>query len=341
MLRIKLIGLGNRGMRTLERFRHIPADIARFVEVVDLDGTLVAQAHELLAAQGRPIDGSAGEANVAYICTDWHSHARLAIQEMESGRDTIVEVPLSVSIAECEELEKVCRRTGRRCLMAENCCFDNFHLACLEMARQGLFGTITHLEGAYIHTIGADGDPTKPWMVESLQTSGGNTYPTHAYGPIAQLLALDGDGLDSLQSLSSALTQGLNTTLIRTRKGRSVLLFLDVSTPRPYSRMQTICGTEGFAQKYPVPTLQLKGMDTPAIGDEALRLADKYLVGEAASYWQEGQRLGIENPMNYAMDCRMMRCLATGERFEVEIGEGAEWSSLIELTRRAAEEAQL
>ena len=40
--------------------------------------------------------------------------------------------------------------------------------------------------------------------------------------------------------------------LIKTEKGRPILLEHNVYTPRPYSRMYQLTGTEGFANKYPV-----------------------------------------------------------------------------------------
>lgn len=334
MIRIKLIGLGNRGLRTLERFKFIPQEEACFTQLVDVDPACVEAAHAIYHSEheGENYD-------LAYICTDWKSHARLAIEEMLLGKDVAVEVPAALTLEECRRLRDVARHTGRRCMMMENCCFDSFHLACMEMARQGLFGTLTHLEGAYIHTLGEHGDPTKPWMLQAIQEHNGNTYPTHGFGPIAQLLALDGDAIDSssIVSMSSSLATSLNTALIRSQKGRSVLLQLDVCTPRPYSRMQTICGTEGFAQKYPVPTLWLKGMQQPVTGQEALTLAEQYLVGPLAEYWKEGHRLGVPNEMNYTMDRQMLHCLKSGERFDIEVEEAVEWSSLIELTERAAQ----
>lgn len=329
MIRIKLIGLGNRGLRTLERFKYIPQSEACFTQLVDVNPDCVAAAHAIYKSEheGENYD-------LAYICTDWASHARLAIEEMMLGKDVAVEVPAALTIEECERLATVSRITGRRCMMMENCCYDSFHLACMEMARQGLFGELTHLEGAYIHTLGENGDPTKPWMLKSIEECPGNSYPTHAYGPMAQLLALDGDGMAEITTLPNEAVRGINTAIIRSRKGRTVLLHLDVVTPRPYSRMQTICGTEGFAQKYPLPTLWLKGMTEAVTGDAALQLAQRYMTGELAEYWKEGHRLGVPNEMNYTMDRRLIHCLQTGERFDIEVEEAAEWSSLVELTSK-------
>ena len=38
-------------------------------------------------------------------------------------------------------------------MMLENCCYDFFELATLNMAQQGVFGEVVHGEGAYIHDL--------------------------------------------------------------------------------------------------------------------------------------------------------------------------------------------
>jgi hypothetical protein len=45
----------------------------------------------------------------------------------------------------------------------------------------------------------------------------------------------------------------MNTTIIRTNKGKTIMLQHDVSSLRPYSRIHIVSGTKGVAQKYPGP----------------------------------------------------------------------------------------
>lgn len=44
----------------------------------------------------------------------------------------------------------------------------------------------------------------------------------------------------------------MNTTLIRTAKGKTIMIQHDVTSPRPYNRIHMVSGTKGFAQKYPL-----------------------------------------------------------------------------------------
>lgn len=51
-------------------------------------------------------------------------------------------------------------------------------------------------------------------------------------------------GASSEEAAQSYEMGDVNTTLIHTAKGRTILLQYDVTTPRPYSRHQTVCGTK-------------------------------------------------------------------------------------------------
>lgn len=348
LVRIGLVGLGRRGMKTLLRYGAV--DGAAVCRVADLSAERTEEAQRLLAAEGRPAAKAshgaeawrevcrAGDIDVVYVCTDWASHCRIAVEAMRHGKHAVVEVPAATTVDECRLLVRTAEETQRHCFMTENCCYDLFHLATLEMARGGALGELTHLEGGYIHRLDGEGDG---WMSRACAAHGGNPYPTHGLGPMAQLLGLHRtDRMETLVSLTSR-TGGdgaarVNSTLIRTRRGATMLLQLDVTTPRPYSRMQTVCGTRGFVQKYPVPCVQTLGAP-PATGDAALRLMDAYATSEAARVWKASKAAGMDNPMNHAMDTRLVYCLRNGLPLDMDVYDAAEWSCVAELTRRSAE----
>lgn len=87
------------------------------------------------------------------ICTDWLTHTPMATYAMEQGKHVAIEVPAAMTVAECWQLVDTAERTRRHCIMLENCCYDAFALTTLNMARQGLFGEIMYVEGAYIHDL--------------------------------------------------------------------------------------------------------------------------------------------------------------------------------------------
>ena len=359
LVRIGLVGLGRRGMKTLERYVNIKGAEIRML--ADVDEKKLNAANEALMRSGRPIAqtclGTEGwkdicacaDIDLLYICTDWSTHCEMAIEALNHGKHVAVEVPAATTVEECHRLVETAERTQRHLFMTENCCYDQFSISTYNILKEGLLGEITHCEGAYIHNLMdyfGEADEGKygsySWMTHNCSLHEGNPYPTHGMGPIGWLLNLHrGDRMDYLVSMTSETAMRGNTickvnnTLIRTIKGKSILLQLDVTTPRPYNRLQTVCGTHGFLQKYPTPTLQLNSKETLQ-GEEAELKAKEFFKGEAARLWEEGHRTGVPNEMNYAMDSRLIHCLQQGLPLDIDAYDAAEWSCIAELSEISA-----
>ncbi len=353
IVRIGFIGLGNRGMATLRRYLVI--DGVEITALCDITAEHLDEAAALLQSDGWYRPALLGESDgwmqmchrddidLIYICTDWLTHAPMACYAMEQGKHVAIEVPAATTVAECWQLVDTAERTRRHCFMLENCCYDTFHQATLTMAERGLLGTLTHLEGAYIHDLRDkyDADGPKGWMSRLCGQHKGNPYPTHGIGPVCQLLNIHrGDRLDYLVSMTPATDVPhdvcVNNTLIRTVKGRTILLQYDVTTPRPYSRMQTVCGTRGFVQKYPRRCIMLDGQD-PVKGDAVEPIIAQYTQPHIARIQEEGYRLGVPNIMNYTMDRRLIQCLREGLPLDMDVYDAAEWSCIAELSEQSAQ----
>ncbi len=357
IVRIGLIGLGQRGLQTVRRYTQVQgAEIRYFADLSDANFN---EANGLLRASGFShatcFSGDTAwrevclrkDVDLVYICTDWSTHAGMAVEAMRSGKHVAVEVPAATTVEECRQLVLAAEDTRRHCFMTENCCYDWFSLATMELRYAGFFGTITHCEGAYIHdwrkrfAEGSQG--TQTWYKESCW-HGGNPYPTHGIGPIARLLDIHRKGGDRFRWLVSVTGSAAgadsplghsNTTLLTTERGVTILLQFDGTTPRPYSRLQTVCGTDGFARKYPL--VQVQHEVHPLLeGDAAEAFMRRHLHGHAAQLWLEGHRRNVENEMNYAMDCRLIHCLRHGLPLDIDVYDAAEWSCLAELSQLSA-----
>lgn len=282
------------------------------------------------------------EVDVVYLCTDWASHSSLAVEAMRAGKHVAVEVPAATSVEECWMLVRTAEETQRHCFMTENCCYDWFSLATRSLYNSSFFGTLTHAEGGYLHDWRKFFADAQTQSYEQGAFHGGNPYPTHGIGPIGQILRDNGDRMVRLVSMTGG-TMGkesslghANSALITTEKGVTILLQFDCTTPRPYSRLQTLCGTRAFAQKYPMTTVQTD--DGAWIGETAeAQLWDAPLTPQMEA-WLEGKARGVENPMNYAMDARFVACLRAGFPLDIDVYDAAEWSCLVELTRVSAEQ---
>jgi hypothetical protein len=205
--------------------------------------------------------------DLVYNVTPWELHTPVCLAAMRNDKHAAVEVNAGLTIDQCWELVETSEKTRKHCMMLENCCYDFFELLTLNMARQGMFGELVHAEGAYIHDLSKDWLFNKNayadmWRLKENFKRNGNLYPTHGLGPIAQCLNINrGDKMDHLVSMSSndfvlnnmakekAATDNffaeytdkpyrgnMNTTIIRTDLGKTMMIQHDVSTIRPYSR---------------------------------------------------------------------------------------------------------
>ncbi len=299
--------------------------------------------------------------DLIYIATPWDWHVPMAVFAMEAGKHAAVEVPAAKTIDECWELVETSERTKKHCMMLENCCYDFFELLTLNMSRQGYFGEIIHGEGAYIHDLldlNFDKNAYEDmWRLRENYERDGNLYPTHGLGPICQIMDINrGDQMDYLTSLSSNdfhmaakakelaaedsfyeqfvgkdYRGNMNTTMIRTINGKSIMVQHDVSSPRPYSRIHLVSGTKAVARKWPTPARVSKGHSWLNEA-EMINLEEEYtpeivkLVGDLA------RKVGGHGGMDFIMDWRLIDCLRNGLPLDQDVYDAALWSSITPLS---------
>lgn len=374
-VRVGYIGLGNRGGGAIKRIVHIEnVQVKGVADILPEKANSAKQQLEQSGHRPDVYSGSADvwkklcdrdDIDLIYICTPWNLHAPMAIYAMERGKHVAVEIPAAVTVDECWKLVETSEKTKKHCMMLENCCYDFFELLTLNMARQGFFGEIVHAEGAYIHDI-FDSLFQKDkrfelWRLkENLRN--GNLYPTHGLGPVAQVLDINrGDKMDYLVSMSSndfmlqakakesaekdpyfkqytdkSFRGNMNTTTIRTSKGRTIMLQHDVSSPRPYSRLHTISGTKGAAQKYPLPEDGNQGRISQ--GHEWLKASDfkeleaKYQPEIVKRVGELAKKVGGHGGMDFLMDWRLIDCLRNGLPLDQDVYDAASWSVIAPLS---------
>lgn len=380
VVRVGFIGLGMRGPGAVERFTYL--DGVEIKALCDLYPDRVEKSQEILAGRNLPAaaaySGEEGwkelcrrdDIDLVYICTPWQLHVPMAVYAMEHGKHVAVEVPAAMSLEECWQLVDTAEKTQRHCMMLENCVYDFFELTTLNMAQHGLFGEIIHTEGSYIHDL----DPfwehyQGNWRLDFNQSHRGDVYATHGLGPACQLLDIHrGDRMTRLVSMDTESINGLKTakekmgaetfangdqtlTLIKTEKGRTILLEHNVYTPRPYSRMYQLTGTEGFANKYPVQGYafrpeQLAG-EVPDhenlsghsfIPAEARKtLMERYKHPIVRDIEDKARQVGGHGGMDFIMDYRLVYCLQHGLPLDQDVYDAAEWSCIGALTAASLE----
>ncbi|MCB0776735.1 MAG: acetylgalactosaminidase, partial [Chitinophagaceae bacterium] len=198
------------------------------------------------------------------------------------------------------------------------------------------------------------------WRLKENINKNGNLYPTHGLGPVAQCMNVNrGDKLDHLVSMSTNdFTLGklademaksdsffdeytgknyrgnMNTTLIRTNKGKTIMVQHDVSTTRPYSRIHLLSGTKGIAQKWPGPEKIAFGHSW--IKQEELDdLYKKYSPPIVKHIGEIAKDVGGHGGMDFIMDWRLIDCLRNGLPLDQDVYDAAAWSCLFPLSQRS------
>lgn len=303
--------------------------------------------------------------DLVYICTPWAMHTPMAVYAMEQGKHAASEVPAATTIDECWQLVETSERTRKHCMMLENCCYDFFELLTLNMARQGFFGEIVHTEGAYIHDLrqlnfDKNTGYADMWRLRENQKRNGNLYPTHGLGPICQIMDINrGDRMEYLTSMSSAdfqmaamaselaATDGfyneftgkpfrgnMNTTTVRTYKGRTIMIQHDVTSPRPYSRIHLVSGTKGAACKWPEPARISLGHEW--LNEEEMKKLEAQYTPEIVKLMGEmAKKVGGHGGMDFMMDWRLIDCLRNGLPLDQDVYDAALWSAIAPLSEKS------
>ena len=373
-VRVAFIGLGSRGLEAVRRFMYLEG--IEVVAICDINKDFVSKTQELLAENNKPkaLEFSGEEdwkkvcelknVDLIYNCTHWDLHAPIAVYAMEQGKHIASEVPAGLTIDECWDIVDTAEKTRKHCMMLENCCYDFFEMATLNMAQQGVLGEIVHAEGAYIHDLRElnfkspeDGGYQGMWRLDYNAKNKANLYPTHGLGPVCQALNIHrGDKMNYLVSMSSdqfGMTEyaknkfgknsdfakrtyekgDINTTIIKTEKGKTIMIQHDVTSPRPYNRIHMLSGTKGFVQKYPVQGIALEPNAHNFLSeDEMEKLLKEYEHPIVKEVGEKAKEVGGHGGMDFIMDYRLIYCLRNGLPLDQDVYDAAEWSSLVELT---------
>jgi hypothetical protein len=378
-VRFALVGCGGRGRSLLRDILGIPGvEVVAVCDVLP-DKAARAQDAAAKAGRKKPEAYTKGERHfeelcrrgdldLVYVATPWRWHVPMAVAAMEGGIHVGVEVPAAVTIAECWRLVDVSEKTRRHCLILENCCYGWSEMLVLGLVRAGMLGELTHAECAYIHDLrGLELFKTEGeglWRRAEHVSRNGNLYPTHGLGPVAQYLDIHrGDRFERLVSMSSpslglqayrdrALAPDdprrretyacgdMNTSLLRTARGRTVMLQHDVVSPRPYTRINMVSGTKGTFADYP-PRIFFDGQKDEewqelhrgkarpqgGIEDRFEHPLWKRLEKEAESSGHGG--------MDYVMSWRLVQCMREGLVPDIDVYDAAAWSAPAALSEQS------
>ena len=280
-LNIGIIGLGGRGYGLMDgvilhmddieivgvcdTYKDRAQNAADKVEQVKGNKPFITQDYKELIASS--------EVEAVIVSSAWTGHIEIIIECMKAGKPVGTEVGGAYSIEECWQLIRAYEETGVPCMLLENCCYGREEMMAMNMVKQGIFGEIVHCSGGYQHDLREEiafGNENRHYRLQNYIHRNCENYPTHELGPIAQILDINrGNRMVSLVSMASK-AKGLNeyiknkksddealmhtefaqgdvvTTMIKCARGETIVLTLDTTLPRAYSRVFRVQGTKGM-----------------------------------------------------------------------------------------------
>ena len=316
--------------------------------------------------------------DAVFISTPWKLHAPMVIEAMKQGAHAFVEVPMAITCKELWAIVDTSEKTRKHCMMMENVNYGREELMFLNMCRQGVIGELLHGEAAYIHELRGQMNQvergTGSWRTYHYVNRDGNLYPTHGLGPVAQYmnLARGDDNFKRLVSFSSPAKGrnrhaaehfekdhkwnkldfrggDMNTSIIKTTLGRTIMVQWDETSPRPYSRHNLIQGTKGTLAGFPtrialeggvdgLPTQEgdiekaTKSHHEWAQGEQLQAVYEKYDHPLYIRLGELARKMGGHGGMDFIMRYRIIECLQKGLPLDQNVYEGWFWSAVAPLS---------
>jgi predicted dehydrogenase len=368
LVRIGMVGIGLQGGSHLENFLKIPG--CRITAVCDVREARTTWARDAVKAAGHPepVVYARGPRDFERLCeredldlvftaTPWEWHVPVMLAAMKAGKHAATEVPAAMTVDDCWALVEAAEKHRRHAVMMENCNYDRPEMMVLNMVQKGVLGEVVHAEGGYLHDlreIKFEKRDEGLWRRAWSRKLDGNLYPTHGLGPIANCLDINrGDRFDYMVSMSSP-SRGLqdwarehfpdgaperserfvagdvNTSLIKTARGRTIVVQHCTNLPRPYSRIHAVQGTRGMFQGYP-NRVYIEGRGKPHQWVEmaALRAEFDHPLWTAVEARAAGAGHG---GMDFIEDHRLIHCLRAGLPTDMNVYDAAALSAVVGLS---------
>ncbi len=311
------------------------------------------------------------DVEIVYVATAWESHVEIATAALKAGKATGLEVGGAYSIRELEELVSARETTGTPFMLMENCCYNDNELFATAAVRAGVLGRIVHCSGAYGHDLRSEisnGNIKRHYRLRNYTSRNAENYPTHELGPIARILNINrGNRMVSLVSVASGAygmaqyvkdhpelvekdptladrewKQGdIVTTVITCQNGETILLKLDTTLPRSYSRELSVRGTKGYYNQ-DTNTLYLDGMKEfwknsqylDAYRDNAKEYYDAYMPDFWNNMTEEAKKSG-HGGMDGIMFREFINAYKEGREMPIDVYDCASWMCITALSAQS------
>lgn len=366
-VRLGVIGLGARGRGLLDKLLKmediiVPAVCDLFEDRLNLGLKAIAAAgtgqasgysdyRELLARDD--LDG-------VIISSSIVSHAQLAIDAMKAGKHAGIEVGGAASLEECWELVRTSESSGKSCMILSNCNYARNEMALLHMVKKGLFGELIHCQCGYEHDLRKQvvmGEENKHNRFALYAHRNGDNYPIHGLGPVAKYLNINrGNRFLTVSSISSK-SRGLRdwaarnlgqehplahrefaqgdivTTMIKCANGETIMLTLDTTLPRPYSRAGRVQGTRGLWME-DNQSIHIEGISAHEMWESFESYREQY----DHPLWKDYVQLGVQsghNGTDYLCMRAFIESISRNIAPPIDVYDTASWMAVTVLSEQS------
>jgi predicted dehydrogenase len=370
-VKIGYVGVGLQGSSHVQNLLRIQG--CRITAVCDIRTERTDWATRAITAAGHPAPAvytrgprdferlCATEAlDLVYTATPWEWHVPVMLSAMTHGKHAATEVPAAMTLDDCWALVETAEKLKKHCVLMENCNYDRMEMMVYHMVRQGVLGEILHAEGGYLHDLRGIKFERRDeglWRRAWSRKLDGNPYPTHGLGPVAHCLDINrGDRFDYLVSMSGpsrglqrwaaehfpedaperreTFTLGdVNTSLIKTARGRTIMVQHGTNLPRPYSRINIVQGTKGLFEGYPNRAyIEGRGANDQWVPAESLLAEFEHPLWKEIAALAQGAGHG---GMDFIEDYRLIKCLREGQPLDMNVYDAAALSAIVDLSCRS------
>jgi hypothetical protein len=145
-----------------------------------------------------------------------------------------------------------------------------------------------------------------------------------------QIYAAETFGKDSTQGKERFVLGDVNTSLIKTRNGKTIILIHDTNLPRPYTRINLVQGTKGIVQKWP-DRAYIEGRSPEHEWEPFENYAAEFEHPLWTKLAAQGEGRG-HGGMDFIEDYRLIECLRTGAPLDADVYDAAAWSAVVGLS---------
>jgi predicted dehydrogenase len=300
------------------------------------------------------------DVDFVYTATPWEWHVPVMLAALAHGKHCGSECPIGTTLKDLWALVDASEKARRHCLHLENCNYGETEMLVNRLVHAGILGEVLHVEAAYLHDLRKilfENRDEGLWRRAWHTRVDANLYPTHGLGPVSWYLDVHaGDRYDYLVSVAGPhrglelhreatvsdradakwreqyITGDHNTSIIKTVKGKTVMLQHDVSNPRPYTRHNRVQGTKGAFEDYP-PRIYVEGQ----AGGERWGPIDEWKERFTHPLWANvgelARKKGGHGGMDFIMAYRLVQTIREGLPPDYDVYDAAAWSAPFPLSQ--------